>query len=173
VTVARKRVRDLRPAPYNPREISAEALAGLRASMRRYGQVQLIVWNKRTRRVVAGHQRLKVLRRERQEYTQVVVVDLPPAEEKGLNLALNNRATQGDWTPAVGLILEEVQAAAPELASELLLGEIEIPKPPAKRADHQAPTRYCVLVECRDQRHQGQLLKRLKGEGFKCRRMNG
>ena len=57
----RMRLADLTPAEYNPRTISAEAMAGLSASMERFGLVQPIIWNRRTERVVGGHQRLKVL----------------------------------------------------------------------------------------------------------------
>ena len=55
------KVADLTGAPYNPRTISDEAMKGLSASIERFGLVQPIVWNRRTERVVGGHQRLKVL----------------------------------------------------------------------------------------------------------------
>lgn len=61
VRLEARRLADLEPAPYNPREIDAAALAGLSASIDRFGLVQLIVVNKTTARVVGGHQRLKVL----------------------------------------------------------------------------------------------------------------
>jgi len=38
-------VSELKPAPYNPREISDEALAGLRQSLERFGMVDLLVVN--------------------------------------------------------------------------------------------------------------------------------
>jgi ParB-like chromosome segregation protein Spo0J len=75
--IERKPLSELIPAPYNPRAISPEALAGLRGSVERFGLVEPVVWNRRTGRVVGGHQRLKVLQQMGETETQVVVVDLP------------------------------------------------------------------------------------------------
>ena len=66
-------IADLKPAPYNPRRIEATAVAGLRASIERFGNVQPIVWNRRSGYVVGGHQRLKVLEAKRVKTTDVVV----------------------------------------------------------------------------------------------------
>jgi hypothetical protein len=52
----------LKPAPYNPRTITPKAAKGLRASLKRFGLVQPIVWNRRSKHVVGGHQRLDALR---------------------------------------------------------------------------------------------------------------
>ncbi|RLF27571.1 MAG: DNA modification methylase, partial [Thermoplasmata archaeon] len=76
------------PAPYNPREISDKALEGLTASIREFGLVEPLVWNKRTKRLVAGHQRLKALQKLGATEAEVVVVDLPESREKALNVAL-------------------------------------------------------------------------------------
>jgi hypothetical protein len=77
---------------------SQEALAGLQASVERFGLVEPVVWNRRTGRVVGGHQRLKVLQQMGGETTEGVVVDLPEIEEKALNVALNNPAIAGEFT---------------------------------------------------------------------------
>lgn len=86
---------ELKPAPYNPRVMSEETMAGLSASLRRFGLVEPIIWNERTGFVVGGHQRLTVLQSAGAKKAQVVVIDLPPAEEKALNIALNN--LNGEW----------------------------------------------------------------------------
>ncbi len=46
---------DLRPAHYNPREITAEAAEGLRHSLVEFGDISGIVWNQRTGNLVCGH----------------------------------------------------------------------------------------------------------------------
>jgi ParB-like chromosome segregation protein Spo0J len=94
-----KSLAELTPAPYNPRQISPEALAGLRGSVERFGLVEPVVWNRRTGSVVGGHQRLKVLQAMGESSTQVIVVDLPEAEEKALNVALNSPSISGEFTP--------------------------------------------------------------------------
>jgi ParB-like chromosome segregation protein Spo0J len=44
-------------APYNPRKISDHDLEALRRSMKFFGVVEPVVVNKRTGRIVGGHQR--------------------------------------------------------------------------------------------------------------------
>lgn len=119
LNIETKAIVDLVPAPYNPRSISPEALAGLRGSVERFGLVEPVVWNRRTGRVVGGHQRLKVLQAMGETETQVVAVDLDDVEEKALNVALNNPAIAGEFTVDIHRLLAEINAAMPEL-SELL-----------------------------------------------------
>ncbi|HUT75599.1 MAG TPA: DNA methyltransferase [Armatimonadota bacterium] len=109
-----KPLADLREAPYNPRAISDEMLGSLSTSITRFGLVEPIVWNRRSGNVVGGHQRLKVLQAQGIEETDVVVVDLAPADERTLNLALNK--ITGDWDiPKLSAVLEELQLANADL----------------------------------------------------------
>jgi DNA modification methylase len=132
----------LRPAEYNPRTITEEAARGLAASIRRFGLVQPVVWNRRTQRVVGGHQRLDALKSLGKTEAQVVVVDLPEAEEKALNVTLNSPAITGEFTDGLQAILAEL-AELPELEFEELrldalldikpeVIEDEAPEPPRK-----------------------------------------
>jgi ParB-like chromosome segregation protein Spo0J len=115
----------LEPAPYNPREISDQALDGLSHSIGEFGLVEPIVWNERTGHVVGGHQRLKVLEQAGAKSTKVVVVDLDPEREKALNVALNSRHIQGDWNAGLGAILQELKIELPELSATLRLDILE------------------------------------------------
>ena len=81
--IERKRIADLKGWSRNPRTISDDALRGLSASIREFGLVQPIIWNKQTNRVVGGHQRLSVLQAQGIDETDVIVVDLPEDREKG------------------------------------------------------------------------------------------
>jgi DNA modification methylase len=131
----------LTPAAYNPRTITEEAARGLRASIRRFGLVQPIVFNRRTQRVVGGHQRIDALKSLGKAEAQVVVVDLPESEEKALNVSLNNPAISGEFTDGLQAILAELSANAEiefeELQLDALLEpdaqaivEDEVPEPP-------------------------------------------
>ncbi len=134
VRLETRRVSDLVPAGYNPRRISDEALAGLGESIGRFGLVQPIIVNARTGHVVGGHQRLKILEAKGVEATDVVVVDVPEAEEKALNLALNSPRLSGEWTADALGLLEEVVGALPDLGASLRLldlrGDLEKLFPP-------------------------------------------
>ena len=133
----------LTPSPFNPRTITEEAARGLRASIRRFGLVQPIVWNRTSGHVVGGHQRIDALKALGKTEAQVVVVDLPEPEEKALNLTLNNPAIAGEFTDGLQAILAEISANSPlefeELQLDALLEtsldgiiEDEAPEPPKK-----------------------------------------
>ena len=55
------KVKDLKPAGYNPRKISKEKLAALKKSLEEFGDLSGIVFNMRTERLIGGHQRTKNL----------------------------------------------------------------------------------------------------------------
>jgi len=96
--IERKKIRDMDRAAYNPR---IELIPGdteyenLRRSITTYGLIIPVVWNKRTNRVVGGHQRLTVLENEGETEVDVSVVDLDETQEKQLNVALNK--VEGGW----------------------------------------------------------------------------
>lgn len=56
-----KAVSDLRPAGYNPRNISPEKLAMLKKAMEEYGDLGGVIFNTQTGRLIGGHQRTKNL----------------------------------------------------------------------------------------------------------------
>lgn len=96
--ILRKKIRDMDRAAYNPR---IDLIPGdteyenLRRSITTYGMLIPVIWNKRTNRVVGGHQRLTVLENEGETETDVSVVDLDETQEKQLNVALNK--VEGGW----------------------------------------------------------------------------
>jgi len=90
----------IKNAEYNPRGISKEARKRLKDMLAKHGLVSSPVWNKRTGNLVSGHQRLNILDEleKGQDYAlSVDVIDVDPAEEKKLNIQLNNPSMQGDW----------------------------------------------------------------------------
>jgi hypothetical protein len=96
-TVSRK---SLKGADYNPRLLSNQAKARLKRGIVENGLVQPIIWNRHTGNVVGGHQRLKAIDdlEGNDDYTlQVAVVDMPLAQERKVNVLLNNDSTMGHW----------------------------------------------------------------------------
>jgi DNA modification methylase len=118
----------LKPAAYNPRRISPEALKGLTASIKRFGSLQPIVFNKTTNRVVAGHQRLKAMGSMGIKETQVIVVEMSEKEEKAANIALNNPAIAGDFTDDLSTLLDELRDYDSQMFEDLRFDEIDIPR---------------------------------------------
>jgi DNA modification methylase len=104
------RLADLKPAPYNPRTISKEAMDGLAVSLKEFGLLEDIVVNKRTGHIVGGHQRWRALQAEGETSAPVKVVDWDLAKEKRANLTLNNPYVAGAYTPELQELLVELQA---------------------------------------------------------------
>lgn len=99
--IERKRIEDMERATYNPRvdlRPGDDEYDNLNHSIDRFGIVLPVVWNRRTNRVVGGHQRLTVLENSGVEEVEVSVVDLDETREKQLNIALNK--TGGTWDEA-------------------------------------------------------------------------
>lgn len=89
---------ELKPSPYNPRrDLKPEdpEYQTIKKSLDKFGLVDPLVWNRRSGRLVGGHQRIKVLREAGKDTAHVSVVDLDDEDERALNLVLNRAA--GAW----------------------------------------------------------------------------
>jgi len=115
---------DIVPAPYNPREISEQALMGLRHSLEKFGLVDLLVVNKRTMHIISGHQRYKVLQADGAKTVTAIMVDLDEASEMAMNVTLNSQQIVGEWTAALIPILEKLRKDMPEDYLSLRLKEL-------------------------------------------------
>ena len=162
---------ELTAAPYNPRTISDTALAGLKASIDKFGLVAPVVWNKRTGHVVGGHQRIRALEMSGATEAPVVVVDLPESEEKALNVTLNNPGIQGEFTPDVLPMLDELEELDPIGFGELQLGPLRETgtannnEPPIVKSE----SGWEVCVQCIDEQMQRETFEALSAEGYDCR----
>ena len=119
--IIKKRIVDMERAEYNPR---VELMPGddeyekLKRNIDRFGVVVPVIWNKRTNRVVSGHQRLTVLMNEGVTETDVSVVDLDETAEKQLNIAMIK--VTGEWDEVkLKELLDGLGDAAPETGFDL------------------------------------------------------
>lgn len=92
-----KKIADLKPAPYNPRQSTAKQEEKLKASLSKFGLVEPIIFNKQTGYIVGGHFRVRELTKLGYEEIECVIVDLNEADEKELNIRLNANTGQWDW----------------------------------------------------------------------------
>lgn len=91
-------INNINPAPYNPRidlRPGDSEYEKLKSSIDTFDYVEPCVWNQRTKTLISGHQRFKILKEKGVTELEVSVVDLPLDKEKALNLALNK--IRGDW----------------------------------------------------------------------------
>ena len=130
-------------APYNPRRISEHDLSTLGRSLKFFGVVEPVIVNRRTGRIVGGHQRVKAAEAQGIETLPVVHVDLDEPSEKQLNLALNR--ISGDWDEeALSKVLAELQVVGANLElTGFKAGEVEkylaSLRDPFSEADDEAP----------------------------------
>lgn len=110
------RLDQLKPAPYNPRVIDDAALEGLTNSLSRFGCVEPIVVNTRGRKnvIVGGNQRFKALQRLGVTECLCVTISCSKADEKLLNMTLNNPVIQGDFIKKIGDYIEELRQELPD-----------------------------------------------------------
>jgi len=86
---------ELLPDLENPRTISEEALDSLKESLAQYGFIQPVIYNKRTKQIVGGHQRVKAAVKEGLVEIPVIYVNWSKKKQKSANLALNR--ISGEW----------------------------------------------------------------------------
>ena len=105
------------PSEYNPRVVLQEGdfeFEALKGSLRRHGMVVPLIINRRTGRLVSGHQRLNALREIGKTTAEAVIIDVPEEKEKALCIAMNK--IDGEWDYAkLADIINELQEAGEDM----------------------------------------------------------
>ena len=194
--IIKKKIKDLNPAAYNPRKTLAPGdveYEQIKQSILTYGMVEPVVWNKQTGNVVAGHQRLIVLADLGHEDVSTSVVDIPEAQEKALNIALNK--ISGEWDDEkLAALLEELSADADEMLLSLTgfteeefdemfgtgdeneppdfendEGDNENDAPPSRETNFSYQEQFGVIVLCKNEDEQKTVYEQLVEQGYSCR----
>jgi hypothetical protein len=95
--IEKKKLSELTPAPYNPRQSTAKQEKQLKASLEKFGVVEPIIFNKQTGYIVGGHFRVRELKKLGYKEIECVIVDLSEEDEKELNIRLNANTGEWDW----------------------------------------------------------------------------
>jgi len=93
--IEKKKLKDLKPNPINPRKSSVTQDENLRKSLEKFGVVEPIVFNKQSGYIVGGHFRVRELIKMGVKEVECVIVDLNESDEKELCVRLNSNT--GDW----------------------------------------------------------------------------
>ena len=94
------KIKELKEAEYNPRQISEDAFAQLKTSLEKFECVEPAVVNNnpdRTNVIVGGHQRIKAAKALGWKEFPCVYVKLTPEQEKELNIRLNKNTGEFDF----------------------------------------------------------------------------
>jgi ParB-like chromosome segregation protein Spo0J len=95
--IEKKKIADLIPAPYNPRQSTAKQEKHLKESLEKFGLVEPIIFNKQTGWIVGGHFRVRELIKLGVKEVECVIVDLNEDDEMELNIRLNANTGSWDW----------------------------------------------------------------------------
>lgn len=118
----------IKNAAYNPRIISDDARRMLKKKIKKTGLIEPLIWNAITGNLVGGHQRLSILDEleGRDDYELTVSeVTLSEAEEKKMNVFLNNTAAMGEWDEEkLAGIVKEFADSPQELGFDLATLEV-------------------------------------------------
>ena len=85
----------LKPATYNPRQITTKQYKDLKSSVEKFGLVDPIIVNK-DMTIIGGHQRYKICKDLKHTEIDCVVLDLSKEEERELNIRLNKNTGEFD-----------------------------------------------------------------------------
>ena len=189
----------LRPNPKNPRKVTPKKMDMLRRALERFGDLGGVVFNIRSSQLVGGHQRVQSFHAmggapvieqtfdpptkvgtvrlgyiesngERFSYREV---DWDEATEASANIAANKGA--GDWSiPELQEMLFDLDSMNFDLdltmfdekEREALMGGAP---GTAEEKDLDLTEQYKIIVECRDETEQADLLQRFNDEGLTCK----
>lgn len=95
-----RKITDLVPAEYNPRQATRDQIDHVRKSLETFGFVDPVIVNTHPDRkniIVGGHLRLKVWAEMGHDDVPTVEVSLPLEKERELNIRLNRNTGEWDW----------------------------------------------------------------------------
>lgn len=114
LSIRRASIDALTQDPVNARLHGGENLAAIEASLRRFGQAEPLVVQKKTGRVIGGNGRLVVMKKLGWTECDVVDVDVSDIEAMALGIALNRTAELAAWDePVLAKLLEELRTVSP------------------------------------------------------------
>lgn len=155
MAVEYKRVKldELHEDPANARLHPDENLADIRASLKEFGQVEPLVVQKSSGKVIGGNGRLKVMRELGWAECDVAYVDMDNAKSTALGIALNRAGERAEWNEEqLQSLIDELDGNEGELDAMLAELEAELDKPQETEIkdiqEPSPPTMAWVLIGC-------------------------
>jgi len=158
----------LNPAEYNPRTISEEEFAGLKESLKTFGQQENLIVNK-DMTIISGHQRYEAMKALGWQEAICNMVDLDKHQEKKLNVIMNSTAISGKYDDLkLSEILEELKLDDDYEA--LRLDKLEPLDLSIKNDDDlDLKNAFEVVIEVENEIEQQEAFEKITEMGYKCR----
>ena len=169
----------LKPWGRNPRPLKTEHVRELMRSIRRFGFGTPIIARRETSEIIAGHGRYAAALSLKLEKVPVRFLDLTESEAHALALADNKIQENRKWDRSdLSLVMEELMDQGADMTLGMGFGDKEIEKflgqtdavvmlgnedaTPKLNGD----LKYKIVVDCRDELHQVELMERFESEGL-------
>jgi hypothetical protein len=168
-TVEKWPIDRLKPYARNARRHGDRQIEQLRASLRQFGWTMPILAHKNGS-VIAGHGRLEAAKAEGyNEIPVIVAIGWTPAQCRAYRLADNKLGETSTWDKdTLDLELADLSGMGVDLKAfgfkpaELDGGAVPDSSPQLDGLS------YAIVVRCKDEAHQNELLEQLEKQGLKC-----
>tara|TARA_Y100000593_G_scaffold16955_1_gene33788 strand:+ start:141 stop:647 length:507 start_codon:yes stop_codon:yes gene_type:complete len=154
----------LKPATYNPRQISTKQYNDLKKSIERFGLVDPIIVNK-DNTVIGGHQRLKIIKSLGEKTIGCIVLNLNKEQERELNIRLNKNSGEFDMDILANEF--DIDNLVDWGFKHIDLG-LNVDKIPDDLSD-KLELQYKIEVEVTSEKEQEKLYNDLTKKGYICR----
>jgi hypothetical protein len=169
---------DLTPDKCNARKHGERNIGMLERSLEQYGAARSIVVDENGK-ILAGHgvveaaanvgiEKVTPVEASGNEIIAVVRRGLTEKQKAELALADNRTAELAEWSPEILKALSaevDLEKFWTEKELEILLDQ----EAASDASDISIESKYAVLIECKSEQEQTQLLRRFTKEGFSCR----
>ena len=154
-------INKLKPAAYNPRQISTKQYKDLKQSIEKFGLVDPIIINENGYVVIGGHQRLKICKELKHKEVGCVILNLNTEQERELNIRLNKNTGEFDFDLLANeFCIEELT----DWGFKHIDLDINIDKIEEQKEDN-----YTITITEDDISNAKALFKELKGRGLKVK----
>jgi ParB-like chromosome segregation protein Spo0J len=162
--------------PSNANTHDEQDITGLMAKLATFTQVEPLLVQAKTRRVIGGNGRLEAMRRLGWSEVEVRLLDVDNVTATAMAIALNTRQSKLDDD----ILAQQVQALQDEgfdidalgftdKEIEDLFCKDEAEPDPAEGQEEILPESWMIVVECKTEQDQVSLLERFQQEGLSCR----
>lgn len=157
----------------NVRRHGKRNLEAIRASISKFDQVEPLIVQKSTNRIIGGNGRFSVLKEMNQKEVDVVFLDIDDTKASALSIALNRTAELAEWDDdALAkqlLALEQEGFGLGDMgfdAFEPNIGDDDLDKNEKEHGDESLK----IVVECANLEDLDDLFRELNDRGFKVKR---
>ena len=166
--VENRKISDLKPAEYNPRQLTEKQYKQLKKSLKTFGCVEPIVINSSPMRkdiIIGGHQRCKVWRDLGNDTIPTVEIELDEAEEMELNVRLNKNTGEFDFDILANYY--DVDSLKEWGFESFEFGEVYDDNKPIDDVNNEGLS-YKIQIELNDESEQKKLYNELIERGYLC-----